>query len=120
MSDAKAGRLVVVLVWYLLKWISLKVFFGMWRSGDIQRVLTEVGEVLLVAGPSVSTLVVLKQNSIRIVCNCWQYYLNSLWLNPGQHRIGSLSRLAAMEEAKTNMPVIIVIFRINVSYCEAV
>ena len=117
MRDAKAGRLVVVLVWYLLKWISLKVF---WRSGDIQRVLTEVGEVLLVAGPSISTLVVLKQNSIRIVCNCRQYYLNSLWLNPGQHRIGSLSRLAAMEEAKTNMPVIIVIFRINVSDREAV
>ena len=63
MSDAKVGRLVVVLVWYLLKWISLKVFFGMWRSGDIQRVLTEVGEVLLVAGPSVSTLVVLKQKN---------------------------------------------------------
>ena len=29
MRDAKAGRLVVVLVWYLLKWISLKVFWNM-------------------------------------------------------------------------------------------
>ena len=89
----------------------------------LQRVLAKVWEVLLVAGPSISSLIVLKQTWKQGICyfQKWMssnkarpqwigFYqlptiwliVNLQWLSQGLCRTDHLSRMGAMQEASTS------------------